>query len=94
MAPEINWHRYGTRNYVTVTLRIMGLIQQCSTEHWDITATAVSRAEHSNSRFESIRFVKKSAFRFTSCHAVFLAYLLYSLSQKSKLTLLYAAFIL
>ena len=37
--------------------------------------------EHSNSRFESIRFdslcesirfVKKSAFRFTSCHAVFL----------------------
>ena len=22
-------------------------------------------------RFESIRFVKKSAFRFTSCHAVF-----------------------
>jgi len=34
-------------------------------------------------RFESIRFVKKSAFRFTSCHAVFLAYLLYSLSQKN-----------
>jgi len=40
---------------------------------------AVSRIEHSNSRFESIRFVmridsfckKKSAFRFTSCHAVF-----------------------
>ena len=30
---------------------------------------------------ESIRFVK-TAFRFTSCHAVFLAYLLYSLSQK------------
>jgi len=36
-------------------------------------------------RFESIRFVKKSAFRFTSCRAVFLAYLLYSLSQKNKL---------
>jgi len=33
--------------------------------------------EHSNSRIESIRFVKKSAFRFTSCHAVFLAYLWY-----------------
>ena len=44
--------------------------------------------EHSNSWFESIRFdslcesiridsfCKKSAFRFTSCHAVFLAYLL------------------
>jgi len=60
--------------------------------------------EHSNARFESIRFdslcesiridsfcKKKSAFRFTSCHAVFLAYLLYSLSQK-KLTLLIAAF--
>ena len=31
---------------------------------------------------ESIRLVKKSAFRFTSCHAVFLVYLLYSLSQK------------
>jgi len=31
---------------------------------------------------ESIRFAKKSAFRFTSCHAVFLVYLLYSLSQK------------
>ena len=32
---------------------------------------------------ESIRFVKKkSAFCFTGCHAVFLAYLLYSLSQK------------
>ena len=44
MAPEINWQRYGTRNYVTVTSRIMGLIQRCSTEHWDITATAVSRA--------------------------------------------------
>ena len=48
--------------------------------------------EHSNSRFEidslceSIRFVKKrSAFRFTSCHAVFLAYLLYSLRQKNCL---------
>jgi len=30
--------------------------------------------EHSNSRFESIRidsFSKKSAFRFTSCHALF-----------------------
>jgi len=26
-------------------------------------------------RFESIRFVKKSAVRFTICHAVFLAYL-------------------
>ena len=47
--------------------------------------------EHSNSRFESIRyanrfesirFVKKSAFRFTSCHAAFLANLVYSLSQK------------
>jgi len=48
------------------------------------------------SRFESIRFdsscesiridsfcKKKSAFRFTSCHAVFLTYLLYSLSQKN-----------
>ena len=42
--------------------------------------------EHSNSRFESIcyanrfesiRFVKKSAFRYTCCHAVFIAYLLY-----------------
>ena len=33
-------------------------------------------------RFESIRLVKKSAFRFTSCHAAFLVYLLYSLSQK------------
>jgi len=30
-------------------------------------------------------FCKKSAFRFTSCHAVFLAYLLYSLSQKISL---------
>ena len=30
----------------------------------------------------AILFVKKSAFRFTSCHAVFLVYLLYSLSQK------------
>jgi len=57
--------------------------------------------EHSNLRFEyirldslceSIRFVKKSAFRFTSCHAVFLAYLLYSISQKNKLTSLFAAF--
>jgi len=52
--------------------------------------------EHSNWRFESIqfesiRFVKKSAFRF-SCHAVFLVYLLYSLSQKNKLTSLFAAF--
>ena len=61
----------------------------------------VRAVEHSNSRFESIRFdslcesilfVKKSAFRFTSCHAVFLVYLLYSLSQKSKLTSLFAAF--
>jgi len=59
--------------------------------------------EHSNSRFESIRFdslcesiridsfSKKSAFRFTSCHAVFLVYLLYSLSPK-KLTSSFAAF--
>jgi len=55
--------------------------------------------EHSNSRFdsircanrfESIRFLKKSAFRFSSCHVVFLAYLLYSLSQKNKLTSLFA----
>ena len=37
-------------------------------------------------------FEKKWAFRFTSCHAVFLAYLLYSLSQKNKLTSLFAAF--
>ena len=38
-------------------------------------------------------FSKKSAFRFTSCHAVFLVYLLYSLSQKkNKLTSLFAAF--
>jgi len=43
-------------------------------------------------RLESIRLVKKSAFRFTSCHAVFLVYLLYSLSQKNKLTSLFAAF--
>jgi len=43
-------------------------------------------------RFESIRFVKKSAFRFTSCHAVFLAYLLYSISRKNKLTSLFAEF--
>jgi len=43
-------------------------------------------------RFRSIRSVKKSAFRFTSCHAVFLGYLLYSLSQKNKLTSLFAAF--
>ena len=42
--------------------------------------------QHSNSRFESIRSLKKSAFRFTSCRAVFHAYLLYSLSQKNKLT--------
>ena len=35
---------------------------------------------------------KKSAFRFTSCHAVFLVHLLYSLSQKNKLTSLFAAF--
>ena len=55
-------------------------------------AFAVSAVEHSNSRFESIRLVKKSAFRFTSCHAVFLVYLLYSLSQKNKLTSLFAAF--
>jgi len=27
-----------------------------------------------SNRFESIRFVKKSAVRFTSCYAVFLAY--------------------
>ena len=49
--------------------------------------SAVCLVEHSNSRFESIRyanrfesicFVEKSAFRFTSCHAVFLVYLLYS----------------
>jgi len=61
---------------------------------------AVTRAvEHSNSRFKSNRFVmridsfcKKTAFRFTSCHAVFPAYLLYSLSQKNKLTSLFAAF--
>ena len=34
-------------------------------------------------RLESIHFVKKkSAFRFTSCHAAFLANLVYSLSQK------------
>jgi len=42
-------------------------------------------------RIDSIRFFK-SAFRFTSCHAVFLAYLLYSLSQKNKLMSLFAAF--
>ena len=59
--------------------------------------------EHSNSRFESIlfdslcesilidSFCKKSAFRFTSCHAAFLANLVYSLSQKNKLSL-FAAF--
>jgi len=39
-------------------------------------------------------FSKKSAFLFISCHAVFLAYLLYSLSQKNKLTSLFAAIIL
>ena len=43
-------------------------------------------------RFESIRLVKKSAFRFTSCHAAFLVYLFYSLSQKNKLTSLFATF--
>jgi len=43
-------------------------------------------------RFESIRLVKKLAFRFASCHAVFLVYLLYSRSQKNKLTSLFAAF--
>jgi len=45
-------------------------------------------------RIDSNRFVlqKKSAFRFTSCHAVFLAYLLYSLSHKNKLASLFAAF--
>ena len=41
-------------------------------------------------RIDSNRFVKKSAFRFTSCHVVFLAYLLYSLSQKNKLASLFA----
>ena len=54
---------------------------------WDVPnhVPVNSLLEHSNSRFDSIRFYsfcKKSAFRFTSCHAVFLAYLLYSLSQK------------
>jgi len=33
-------------------------------------------------RFESIRLVKKSAFRFTSSHAVFSRLFMYSLSQK------------
>ena len=43
-------------------------------------------------RLESIRFVKKSAFRFTSCHAAFLANLVYILvSAKNKLSL-FAAF--
>ena len=44
-----------------------------------IAWTRTCQLEHSNSRFESIRYVmridsfckKKSAFRFTSCHAVF-----------------------
>ena len=33
-------------------------------------------------RFELIRLVKKSAVRFTSCHAVFSCLFIYSLSQK------------
>ena len=44
-------------------------------------------------RLESTR-VEKSAFRFASCHADFLVYLLYSLNQKNKLTSLFAAFML
>ena len=36
---------------------------------------------------ESIRFVKKSAFRFTSCHAFFLAYLLYSYNSYAMHTI-------
>ena len=41
---------------------------------------------------ESIRFVKKSAFRFISCHAVF--FLIYCIvsAEKNKLTSLFAAF--
>ena len=61
-----------------------------SLSHWTFTSVYSTMqmrqrvVEHSNSRFESIRFdslcesiridsfCKKSAFRFTSCHAVFL----------------------
>ena len=62
--------------------------------------STASPLEHFNlTRFESIlfdslcesiridSFSKKSAFRFTSCSAVFLAYLLYSLSRKKYTTM-------
>jgi len=57
--------------------------------------------EHSNSRFESIRYanrlelirlVKKSAFRFTSCHAVFSCLFIVQSQPKNKLTSVFAAF--
>ena len=64
-----------------------------------------SPLEHSNSRFESIlfdslcesiridSFSKKSAFRFTSCHAVFFLFIYCIVStKKNKLTSLFAAF--
>ena len=48
---------------------------------WYVTSQPgqLSLASH---RGRLVEYQKKSAFRFTSCHAVFLVYLLYSLSQK------------
>jgi len=79
---------------------LFGSVEFVRREH---ALTEHARAFQFAIRIDSIRFVmridsnrfglfKKMAFRFTSCHAVFRAYLLYSLSQKNKLTYLFAAF--
>ena len=56
------------RNYVIVTL----WIHRTATRAFQL-AIRIDSIRYAN-RFESIRLVKKSAFRFTSCHAVFLVY--------------------
>jgi len=69
----------------------------------DVNTSTVG-LQHSNSRFESNRFdslcesiridsfSKKSAFRFTSCHAVFSCLFIVQSQPKNKLTSLFAAF--
>ena len=83
----VNWRR--RRTYAPKPTCMRSLSRSLSL----FPVAARSILEHSSSRFDSIRFVmwihsfckKKSAFRFTSCHTVFLAYLLYSLSALTLL---------
>jgi len=68
------------------------LRQYGAQQHVRVVTRAFEFAIRSDSLCESIRLVKKSAFRFTSCRAVFSCLFIVWSQPKNKLTSLFAAF--